>query len=155
MIKQKRCVITTIQPPTDSVSALIRRASAANARLIVIGDKKGPASYEIEHAEFWSLQDQLESKFELARKLPTGHYTRKNLGYLIAIGQGADCIYETDDDNAPLDGWSMREESVRAHSVTGAGWINVFRLFSSDKIWPRGFPLDEIAHSFEKPPAYS
>ena len=30
------------------------------------------------------------------------HYCRKNLGYLFALQQGADCILETDDDNMPF-----------------------------------------------------
>lgn len=74
-----------IQPPTDSVSRLISSISVANSKLIMIGDKKVPAGYDIEHAAFWSLQAQLESEFNLARKLPVGHYKRKDIGYLVAI----------------------------------------------------------------------
>lgn len=140
-------VITTIQRPTQSVCELARRLVAINANLIVIGDKKGPADYNLEGAQFLSLNDQLSSDFELARTLPTGHYARKNIGYLIAVSQGASCIYETDDDNAPLDNWEPRQEKVRATRVEKPGWVNVYRLFSDDRIWPRGFPLDEVADS--------
>jgi hypothetical protein len=121
---------------------------AVNADLIVVGDKKGPPDYDLEGARFLSLADQLDSDFELARTLPTGHYARKNIGYLVAISQGASCIYETDDDNAPLDTWEPRAETVRAARVEERGWVNVYRLFCDDKIWPRGFPLDEVAASF-------
>ena len=77
--------------------------------------------------------------------MPTGHYARKNLGYLIAIGQKPDCIYETDDDNAPNAAW--RERSLRTHArkIEARPWANVYRMFSEANIWPRGFPLDLIA----------
>jgi STELLO glycosyltransferases len=141
-------VITTIQRPTVSVCKLVRRLVAVKGNLIVVGDKKGPVDYDLEGAQFLSLADQLDSDFELARKLPTAHYARKNVGYLEAISQGASCIYETDDDNAPLDTWEPRAETVRATRIEECGWMNVYRVFCDDQIWPRGFPIDEVAASF-------
>lgn len=158
-------VITTIQSPTPSVNALLQRLQACDGKLIVIGDKKGPADYKTEImtklgaqddsnlCEFFSLQDQLESEFKLAELLPTGHYSRKNLGYLYAIAQGAFCIYETDDDNAPLAHWQPRGEYVQdvrviepdASEQPQAGrWVNIYKYFSVENIWPRGLPLNEI-----------
>ena len=145
-------VITTIQRPTESVCDLAIRLVALNANLIVVGDKKGPSDYDLEGARFLSLADQLVLDFELARALPIGHYARKNIGYLVAISQGALCIYETDDDNAPLGNWAPRAETVRASRVDGHGWVNVYRLFSEERIWPRGFPLDALSESFSKAP---
>ena len=140
-------MVTTIQQPTDSVIAMVSRLRGVDSRLIVIGDKKGPASYDLEGVEFLSLAAQLESEFDLARKLPTGHYARKNVGYLEAIRLSASCVYETDDDNAPLDSWAPRAETARAFEVREHGWVNVYRLFSEERIWPRGFPLDALADS--------
>lgn len=40
----------------------------------------------------------------LVRKLPYKSYTRKMIGYLYAISQGAEWIYDTDDDNRPIFG---------------------------------------------------
>ena len=152
-------VITTIQQPTGSSKALASRLRNVGSKLIVIGDRKGPASYDVEGVEFLSLAAQLESEFELARNLPTGHYARKNIGYLEAVKHGASCVYETDDDNAPLDSWAPRAETVAAVGVRECGWVNVYRLFSDlprgrqagmpafPGIWPRGFPLDALANS--------
>ena len=145
-----QAVITTIQPPTPAVAALADRLRPLQARLIIIGDKKGPASFDLPGAQFFSLARQLESPFELARRLPVGHYTRKNVGYLEAIGQGAECIYETDDDNAPLVQWRPRDEQVVVQEVAATGWVNVYRCFSDERIWPRGLPLDALAESFSK-----
>jgi len=142
------CVITTIQEPTPAVCQLNARLQEIGARLIVIGDRKGPTSFDLEGAEFIPLEEQCALNLELPRKLPTGHYTRKNVGYLVAIERGAPCIYETDDDNAPLANWAPRREEVKAITVTGAKWANVYRLFGGSKIWPRGFLLEELKDSF-------
>jgi hypothetical protein len=145
-------VITTIQKPTSSVYRLVDRLSAAGAKLIVAGDSKGPFSFEGRKGEPWpvvflSLADQVQSGFRLAESLPTKHYARKNIAYLYAIRAKAECIYETDDDNAPNDTWQIRKERVSEGFYVGASesrWVNVYRYFSEDIIWPRGLPLDEI-----------
>ncbi len=144
-------VLTTIRPPTDSVRRLSDRLAAAGGRLVVAGDLKGPASYDLPGAVFLHLQAQVRGPFHLARVLPTGHYSRKNIAYLEAMRHGAACIYETDDDNAPLPGWKARAETVAgARRLAGAEgapphWVNVYRHFTADpQIWPRGFPLERL-----------
>jgi len=62
----------------------------------------------------------------------------------MAISQKAECIYETDDDNAPLESWQSRTVTTRAISVDGNGWTNAYRLFTGEFIWPRGLPLDQV-----------
>lgn len=146
-------VITTVQEPTASVRKIVSILRRVGSKLIVIGDKKGPAGYELEGVEFLSLAAQLESDFDLARKLPVGHYARKNIGYLVAITQDAGCIYETDDDNAPLDSWTPRAGTAGAVGVREHGWVNVYRFFSEERLWPRGFPLDALCDSFSKLPS--
>lgn len=149
------CVVTTIQPPTSSVEELAIAAKGEGACLVIVGDRKGPTEYCLSaytgssglRLEFLSLQRQLDSGLRLARDLPTDHYARKNLGYLLAIEQGANCIYETDDDNAPLTPWAPRAQCVKAVSAEAQEWLNAYRHFSSENIWPRGFPLDQIKAS--------
>src|SRR5437016_10898197 len=102
------CVVTTIQAPTLPMRRLAERLGEASAPLIVVGDKKGPVSFDLPGARFVALSEQLNLPFALTKLLPTGHYVRKNLGYLLAIASGATSIYETDDDHAPL-------ESCRPH----------------------------------------
>jgi hypothetical protein len=135
------CVITTIQEPTPCARRQAGRLAAIGARMIVVGDKKGPAQFELPGARFVPLAEQATLPFHLAPLLPTGHYVRKNLGYLLAIQTGATQIYETDDDNAPLDTWAPRPPAVDAVRVTRTGWFNVYRCFTDEIIWPRGLPL--------------
>jgi len=145
-------IITTIQPPTSSVLRLAERLTESQGKLIVAGDAKGPAHFAGPAGRPWpvtflSLTEQQASGFELAKVLPVKTYARKNIAYLQAIRAGADSIYETDDDNAPLAGWQPREEVVhnaRQVAAHAGRWINVYRYFSRENIWPRGLPLDEI-----------
>jgi STELLO glycosyltransferases len=151
-------VITTIQEPTQSVIKLAERLAGSNDRLVIVGDTKGPRSFDLgrvngfqtEQLTFLDISAQLGGDFELGGKLPTRHYARKNMGYLYAISYGASCIYETDDDNAPLSSWSPREPFVDARKIGSAAapdrpvWVNVYKHFTQANIWPRGLPLDQI-----------
>ena len=137
-------VITTIQGPTPSVRRLAEVLKPSGVPLLIIGDSKGPHTYDLDGADLWSLERQKSLPWKIASLLPTKHYVGKNLGYLIAMDSGAGCIYETDDDNTPMTDWTSREIEVPALSLANSSWINVYRCFSDDNIWPRGFPLEFI-----------
>ena len=138
-------VLTTIQPPTPAMRGLCRYLRRVAGQLLVLGDRKGPQEYPLDGAELFALDRQLALPLRLPQLLPLDHYTRKNIGYLVAISRDAECIYETDDDNTPSPGWQLRSRTVRARKVSGPRWCNVYRYFSDDLIWPRGFPLERIA----------
>jgi hypothetical protein len=148
-----QAVITTIQKPTASVFSLVNKLNEiSGARLVVAGDTKGPENFEVPAGSAWpveflSIEKQEDGRFTLAKGLPKKHYARKNIAYLHAIAAGASCIYETDDDNAPLESWMQRDEvisSARLVEKSSDRWVNVYRYFSEENIWPRGLPLDEI-----------
>jgi len=143
-------IITTIAEPTDCVKGLEEKTRDSNG-LIIIGDKKGPFKYDLPNTQFYSLEDQLKLDFKLAKMLPTAHYSRKNLGYLIAISQGEDCIYETDDDNEPNNAFKMRSRETEAVFAKNESWTNVYKHFSTENIWPRGFLLDHIGKESSLP----
>ena len=145
-------VMTTVQPPTRYVRAMVKALGRHGMKLIVAGDARGPEAFVCGGSEFLSLAEQ-RRQFRLGRRLPTGHYSRKNVAYLAAIAQGAPCIFETDDDNAPLSCWTPRREWAEwvrvvspsiAHKGEKEQWVNVYRYFSRERIWPRGLPLDAV-----------
>jgi STELLO glycosyltransferases len=138
-------VITTIQEPTDSVRALASRLGELGTTALIVGDAKGPKSYDLANTELIGIEDQRDLPFRLAKLLPTNHYARKNLGYLLAASRRAPRIYETDDDNAPNDAWSPRELGTQVQRVAPRPWVNVYRFFTDEAIWPRGFPLELIS----------
>lgn len=147
-----QAVITTIQQPTESVFSLVKKLNKIpGARLVVAGDTKGPETFEGRDNEwpvdFLPIERQEDGRFTLAVDLPKKHYARKNIAYLHAMASGASSIYETDDDNAPLDSWMIRDQFISTARLVGKSndrWVNVYRYFSEENIWPRGLPLDEI-----------
>lgn len=143
MSLRRTLVLTSINPPTDSVRTLA--AGAMGADILVIGDEKSPPEYDLAGVRFYDLAAQRDCGLELARICPTRSYARKNVGYLIAARSGAELIQETDDDNAPRP--EFFAEPVRRQTVArvaAPGWVNVYRYFSEVNIWPRGLPLDRI-----------
>lgn len=143
MTSHTHLVITSISGPNAVLSSHAEGSLKAGIDFIVIGDRKSPKDFSLAGCDYWSIARQRRSDFLLARSLPEGHYSRKNLGYLLAMERGAEIIIETDDDNFPLEGfWSQRVPWVRAFDLLDAGWVNVYPYFTDARIWPRGFPLE-------------
>ena len=154
MTRRMDIVITTIFPPTKGTQALSRGVADREGSIWVIGDQAGPKSYDLPHVRFYDIESQRNLSFRLARLLPEKSYTRKNLGYLLAIQAGARIVIETDDDNIPLpDFWIPRRACLAVRAVHQTGWFNVYRAFSSKQIWPRGFPLEELSTQTAVPTA--
>jgi hypothetical protein len=146
----KSIVITTIQAPTSSVRGMLDKARAGGLNLIVIGDRKTPTVDWPEGSSFYGVDAQGKLGYSLSSLLPENHYARKNLGYLVAMSGAATCIYDTDDDNAPLDAWQPRMQQTIARPCLEQGWVNAYRWFSDIHIWPRGLPLQN-AHRAAPP----
>jgi STELLO glycosyltransferases len=137
----KSIVITSIFEPTEAVVS----SKMKDHRLIVVGDKKTPPGWFCNQVEYISVSEQEQMDFDLAAMLPFNHYCRKMLGYLRAIQTGADCIIDTDDDNIPKADWSFPGFENQFECITGEkGFINIYQWYSSQKIWPRGLPLNLI-----------
>lgn len=138
-------VVTSIAGPTRPLRTLARGCQEKAFDFVLIGDEASPADFQIDGCRYWDLEAQYETEFKLARITPTRHYARKNLGYLIALRDGANIIVETDDDNIPYEHfWDDRRRVQSVPTLADAGWTNVYRYFSDANIWPRGFPLDHI-----------
>ncbi len=139
-------VITSIASDQHPVLKQYAQECAEHSfSFIVVGDTKSPADFALANCDFYSIERQNASGFTLSSNLPTKHYARKNIGYLIAIRQGHKVIIETDDDNIPLTGfWSPRERTKSVRIVSDTGWTNVYRYYSNTKIWPRGFALEKL-----------
>ncbi|VDM75262.1 unnamed protein product [Strongylus vulgaris] len=98
--------------------------------------------------------------FRLLTVSPQNSYTRKNVGYLYAIKNGAKWIYDTDDDNKPYGGTFLgRGLSQFDFTNTTSGLcyrrraegsdtqqklFNPYRFFGNPAMWPRGFPLEHL-----------
>lgn len=142
----KSIVITSINPPTEAVR---RFSKLNNYRLYVVGDKKSPEAYFQEGVHYLPIEDQLKLDFSIVDLLPENHYSRKMIGYLVAMQDGAKLIIDTDDDNIPYENYSFPELTSKSELLANAteanlGFINIYNLFSEQHIWPRGLPLKQI-----------
>jgi STELLO glycosyltransferases len=136
-------VITSIAAPNDVLRSFASGCRAVGAEFILIGDVPSPVDFSLDGCRFYGLNEQLDLPFELAQMLPLRHYSRKNLGYLLARNMAV--IVESDDDNIPLEMfWLERSLRRNGRSVVGNGWTNAYRYFSDQTVWPRGFPLTNV-----------
>jgi hypothetical protein len=138
---KKYIVITTIHPKSPGIAKF---EQMEDWQIVLVGDKKSVPIEPSENLTFLSAEDQNKLGYGLAKVCPYNHYTRKNIGYLYAIQQGADVIYETDDDNIPYDHWGLPEFACDRQSASQQRFVNVYKYFTDALIWPRGYPLDEI-----------
>lgn len=137
-------VLTTINSETQAVKEFKK---IPDSNLIIIGDAKTPA-YE----GVITLQAQRKMDFEILEFLPENNYARKNIGYLLAAQKNSDVIFESDDDNIPSKPFtgSPAFSLECPTTVPHGGFVNVYRWFSDEKVWPRGYPLTRIIEDANK-----
>lgn len=138
-------VVTSISRPNQVLAAIAQGAAEQGYDFFVVGDTKSPAGFSLAGCQYFAVAEQVQSGLAFAAVCPTGHYARKNIGYLLAMRQGATVIVETDDDNIPRPGFfAPRQRCRTVQSLTAGEWVNVYRYFSEALIWPRGLPLTAV-----------
>lgn len=143
---KKFVIITSIFSPTDAVKEF---SAIEGYNLIVVGDKKTPVDWNWGNVKFISIAEQKNLGFNLAAVLPYNHYCRKMIGYLWAIKNSADIIIDTDDDNIPKPNWAFPSLNDNFEYIQdNKGFINIYQLYTKQKIWPRGLPLNLINKEF-------
>lgn len=164
-------VLTTIFEPTEAVA---RQAKLEGWCFVIVGDKvNANAEYKIPGAStnssasnvvFLNADDQvhLSESFEFINLLPWKSFARKNVGYLYAILNNAESVWDFDDDNILISDntkFSIPGVGIFDYSKGMKGDItimepqnvqyegfNPYELMGSTTKpnWPRGFPLDHI-----------
>jgi hypothetical protein len=135
-------VITTINKVRKEV---IEFSKIPNWNLIVVGDKKTPSPWNLKNVIYLShdKQEKLFPKF--SKILPWNIYSRKNIGYLVAIKNKSKVIGETDDDVFPHSNYPPNISKIKKiEIISGAKFINIYKRFTDTHCWPRGYPLEFI-----------
>lgn len=145
-------VVTSISAPNSELREIAAQCKARGFPFFVVGDVPSPSDFSIDGCEFYSLERQKLTGLKIAELLPLRHYSRKNIGYLLAMRARPSLLLETDDDNMPLpEFWDGRSLEQRVPALSGNGWTNIYAYFTEENIWPRGLPLDEVR---TKPPEF-
>ncbi len=138
-------VITSISEPNEVLKKYAHDCNEKGIDFYLIGDTKSPKDFYLPGCEYWSIERQQHLPFTLNKMLPIKNYARKNLGYLLAMQAGCELIYETDDDNYPIDAFYHHKKlSHDVFVLKNQGWVNIYKYFSNANIWPRGYPLRYI-----------
>ncbi|KAF9335993.1 hypothetical protein BG006_010048 [Podila minutissima] len=123
--------------------------ATAPSTVVVVADTKSPKEWACGSCVYLSVEDQKCLSYGVVDVIPYKAYTRKNIGYLWAIQQGATKVFDTDDDNLPTGNDIILESPTgsvvgyRSDNTTGKS-VNIYSHFGRPDIWPRGFPLEEI-----------
>src|ERR1041385_1776548 len=145
MDKQTSIVVTSIAKPNPVLQSLAAGCRERGLHFYVIGDVPSPPDFTLDGCDFYSLERQAQTGLRFAELCPKRHYARKNIGYLLAIRNGARMIVETDDDNFPRDAfWGPRTRRQTVPVASEPGWVNVYGYFSDANMRPRGLPLDAV-----------
>eukprot|EP01039_Chlorochromonas_danica_P005643 gene5643-6225_t len=165
-------VVTTIFTPTSSV--IKQSQLPAPWCMVIVADRKGPREYQIEGNSGKNfiyltveMQEKLVEASHMVKLLPWNHFGRKNIGFLYAIINKAEAIYDFDDDNLLVDPESlllpgqerngssirynavMHVRSVTKESTQSPRVLNPYPYFSPNiskgsLCWPRGYPINRI-----------
>ena len=169
LIKSKWIVVTSINEPTEQIKKL---SKINEFQLLVVGDKKSISNWSCENVIYLDINKQQDLDFKSFKTTPFNSYTRKNIGYLFAIENGARFIYDTDDDNSPIVDlnkyfnfdeydYGLVFDSLNINSYNKCTTIdkdidkienellnglvlNPYAHFGQPTIWPRGYPLSQI-----------
>lgn len=139
---KKYIIITSIFPPTTAVKEF---AKFSDWQVIVVGDTKTPKNWQSERVIYLSPDKQMSLGYSMLKELPWKTYARKMIGYAYAIQHGAEVIADTDDDNIPYENWG--KDIVfdgEYNTINTNNFFNIYSLFTTSHIWPRGFPLNKI-----------
>ncbi|KAL6728498.1 hypothetical protein Aduo_010268 [Ancylostoma duodenale] len=151
-------VVTTVQHPTEGIKCL---SQTPGWTLVVVGDVKTPKNWSLEGVHYLSMEDQQALGYRILDYLPHESYARKSTGYLYAIENGAEWIYDTDDDIIPyglgpeqfdyteeISGlrygckFPQKNESENSEEFPPEKLFNPYSYFGYADIWPRGFPAE-------------
>ena len=151
MHNQTAIVITTINKLSKNIINISNNCKKKKWLLFIIGDKKSSKNFKLPFGFYYSLRDQKKINLYLPNKIPINSYSRKNVGYLLAIKKGAKKIIETDDDNYPYKSfYNDREEKQKVKIPKINGFFNVYKYSTQKKlssIWQRGFPIEDIENN--------
>lgn len=161
-------VLTSINDCTELLNGYLENLAkyGREANYYLIPDRKTPKQNPPNCVRIPGLQEQVNFLEKLGfpfPEIPVDSDNRRNIGYLMALADGAEVVISIDDDNYCREG----EDFVREHcdamtdkardsvSVEGGWYNNCDLLHAPKRIFARGFPYyvrdgyRERAHTFD------
>ena len=154
LTSNKWIVITTINSPSSLIFKLLNKLY--DWKIVVVGDiKTKDENWKIfkfsDKLVYLSIEEQLNLCYYVTKYIPLNSYSRKNIGYLYAIENGAKEIFEIDDNinitNLLELNQIYNEINYNRISFVKSNFtqmVNPYYYFGLRNIWPRGFKLKDI-----------
>ena len=137
--------------------AVIHFVETFDANLVVVGDKKTNHSlwhqFESQHGNviYLAPEDQQLLGYAILKHIPWNHFGRKSIGFIFALRNGAEIIYDFDDDNHLLISDLSELQTLKQTTINADHHVfNPYPFFEPKHkgkdtfVWPRGFPLGFI-----------
>lgn len=146
----KWIVLTTINSPKSDLNKLLKTPDPW--KIVVIGDSKtNNSEWKIFKNStkliYLSIEDQMKLGYNITKFIPLNSYTRKNIGYLYAIQNGANEIYDIDDNIKLVNNFFLNiyvnKYTIYAENNNSV-MVNPYNYFGKPSMWPRGFRLKDI-----------
>ena len=139
---KKVIVTTTINAPTVAIEKF---QTFKDWELVVVGDLKTPADYQLERGLYVSPAEQEKYDAELSRAIGWNCVERRNFGFLWAKDLGADIVAVVDDDNIPMDDWGrdllVGSDVEVDYYETDLPAFDPLGATNHPHLWHRGYPL--------------
>jgi len=145
-MKNKYIITTTINSPTEAIQKFDQME---DWKLIVIGDKKTPNTYNLSNGIYLTPDDQENYDKDLSDAIGWNCIQRRNFGLLKAYELGADLIATIDDDNIPLNNWGknlmVSKDIELNYYETDEIAFDPISVTNHSNLWHRGFPLQLLS----------
>ncbi|KAK6179929.1 hypothetical protein SNE40_012176 [Patella caerulea] len=138
-------VVTTNVKPTDAIKYM---SNLPKWKLLVVENSNTPKDWKLTNCIYLSLAEQ--QHVYISKLIPTESYSRKIIGYLYAISEGAEAIYDIEDTIkllTDLDDLLNPDAFEYGLQYNGNVVFNSFKHFGQSTIWPRGFPLNKLSEN--------
>ncbi|XP_064631677.1 uncharacterized protein LOC135489968 [Lineus longissimus] len=154
MTCDKWVVVTTTFNLTDAVKDLLKMPKWC---LVLVSDNKGPITVvpSFPNLIFLDVAWQERCPYHICQHIPWNHFSRKNIGFMYAVANGAKWIYDTDNDIFPKfpESEPLLDSSIEFDLIQVAGHVYnpyIPYIKPNTTFWPRGLPLDKIKDSNTK-----
>ena len=127
-------IITTINKPNTNIAKFSKYCKINKWDFILVGDKKSPQKYNVKYGHYFCIKDQEKLNFKYSKICLKNSYTRKNIGYLIALKRNNEILIESDDDNYPKNNFFIKRKKTHLiKEISNNSWINIYDFFLKDK----------------------
>jgi len=142
----KWIVLTSVDESTEQIKFL---ANIDQFQLLIVGNRQTNQNWTWKNVMFLNIKLQKQLGLKTLKTTTHNSYTRKNIGYLYAIQNGAKFIYDIDDNLShivsPIEYFNFKEYDYGLVFDSDAPKIlNPYAHFGQPLIWPRGYPQSEI-----------